>query len=309
MDNDELQPKNYEQVRRQAVDAEITRWSADATLPKHRHSEYRRALDAITRAATSYAVERQAALDWSDVEAFSVILDDAISVISDLRYAVGADEGEDAIHLRLWSHRNQPFHDIKANRLSTLNRREIELVAGRYLDLPYRSFQIDRLFVDLLVATELYAYGYETLGAPSVGIFSASPLNRHPVLEWVAGNLIGLVFWVVVWWLLWSLSRVHLFPKAWLDGTAVVLGLLFLLGLAWSTLSLPGTWWQIRKTKREIMVLLDQMAGVYADLKSDGPISADHIRQRAQAASKAGVVWPAPLFVLLEDVAGRTGRF
>lgn len=54
---------------------------------------------------------------------------------------------------------------------------------------------------------------------------------------------------------------------------------------------------------------MDAMLGLYAEMNSDGPISAKHIRETAQKAADKGVVWPGPLFALLDDVVARTGRF
>jgi hypothetical protein len=50
------------------------------------------------------------------------------------------------------------------------------------------------------------------------------------------------------------------------------------------------------------------MATIYNELRSDGPISAEYIRDRAKQATDEGVVWPAPLFALLDDTVRRTGR-
>src|SRR5262249_39107174 len=64
------------------------------------------------------------------------------------------------------------------------------------------------------------------------------------------------------------------------------------------------------KARRRVAKLLSTMAAVYSELRSDGPISAQYIRDRAtNTATQEGVAWPAPLFALLDDIISRTGRF
>jgi hypothetical protein len=46
----------------------------------------------------------------------------------------------------------------------------------------------------------------------------------------------------------------------------------------------------------------------YGELNSNGPISARRLLERLKSASEKGVVWPAPLYALIDDVMARTGR-
>ncbi len=61
--------------------------------------------------------------------------------------------------------------------------------------------------------------------------------------------------------------------------------------------------------RRRVRKLLVTMSTLYNELKSDGPISAQYARERAGDAAKQGVVQPAPLFALLDDIISRSGRF
>lgn len=299
----------YEIHRQAWVEGEIGTW-AEGDIKAVRYSEYRRALDAITKAATAYAIGQGASIDDYNEPSFDDILRDATAVVSDLRFAVRADRGEDNTKLRLWSHRDRPIEAIKAATAPDLDRPEIEATVTRYLELPYRATEIDRTLVDLLVAMELFAYGQETIGGFSIpGVFSNSPLKRKPIIEWLVGNLLAGVFALVIGGLFWLISLIHLFPNDWLWGVGLILFVLTVLNFAWSTLWLPRTLWSVHKAKKLIVGLLGNMNGVYSELKSDGPISARHIEQRAQKTAEAGVVWPAPLFVMLDDINSRTGRF
>jgi len=308
---DEMEPtKSYEQVRREYVEHEISKWANDGDCSKHSYSEYRRALDAISKGAMDYAVARELPKDDYGPNTFGDVLYDACEVLSDLAFAVRANEGANKEQLRLWSHRHQALNEVRSKKVPQLDRSEIEACVGRYLKLPFRAQEIDRLLVDLLVATELFAYGELMLLAPSIpGFGSTSPLKRRPILEWVANAVLTIVIWLAIAAGLWGLSLVHLIPESWLVGPNVVLGVLAFVSIAWSTLTLPRTWWLVHKGKAKVLSLLDLMNGVYFELSSNGPISGRHIDQQARTASNAGVVWPAPLFALLDDINGRTGRF
>ena len=302
--------KSFDELRREYVDGEIERWSDDADAAKHRYSEYRRALDAITRAATDYSISQGLSLDENAEWSLRSILYECCDIITDIRLALYADEGEDKAQMRFWSHRPQPLNELKSNRRRHFRRSEIEACVGRYLALPYRAPDIDRVLVDLLVAMEVFAFGELVLNAPSVpGFGSSSPLKRHPIVEWLANAVLSLVLWIAVAGVLWGLSRIHLFPEIWLTGVNVILGGMVVLSVAWTTILLPRTLWVVHKARMMVLKVLEHMNGVYCELSSDGPISARHIEQRARTAADAGVVWPAPLFALLDDINGRGGRF
>jgi hypothetical protein len=53
--------------------------------------------------------------------------------------------------------------------------------------------------------------------------------------------------------------------------------------------------------------LIEAMLTTYTGLDGDGTVSSRRIREVAAKAGDAGVVWPAPLFALLDDNIGRSG--
>jgi hypothetical protein len=63
------------------------------------------------------------------------------------------------------------------------------------------------------------------------------------------------------------------------------------------------------KARQNVRDILSAINMVDNELRSDGPISAQHIRDRANSAAQIGVGWPAPLFAMLDDTIARTGRF
>lgn len=303
--------KTHEEVREEWVTSTVVEWADDAPVYEHFKSESERALNEITKAATEYAMTKGIPVEGGyRGQRFEDVLSQATSVLTNLRYALRLGDGVGADRLKLWSHRIQPFHWVKAKRVPEIDRIEVESVIGQYLALPYRSEAIDRLLVDLLIAMELFSYANEMVNGVSIpGIFSTSPLKRSPLLEWLVNFLLSGLIWLIVGTALWGLSLIRLFPTDWLSGANVALGLLFLASVLWTTAWLPRTWWAVAKAKTQIRLLLDQMSGVYCELNSQGPISARHVDQRARSAANAGVIWPAPLFVLLEDILARTGRF
>jgi hypothetical protein len=257
-----------------------------------------------------YAEEVGASLEWRDDPSIYGILEQGMSVLSDLRYAVRAGEYDkkDEEPLRLWSHRSQPLYDLKTKKTPTLARQDIEAVVGSYLRLPYRAQPIDRMLVDLLIALELYGYGNEILNPDYIkGLTPTPPLRQSAVLGWLTEIGGSLAVWIVITLVLWGLNAAHLFPTGWLFGAHALLAVIFFAYAVWVSVQLPGAMLALRKRKQAILGLLTQMNSVYVELNSDGPISARHIEERAKKAADAGVVWPGPLF--LDDINRRDGRF
>jgi len=310
--DDAEEPRTFAAVRRKLVDAEVAQWAPDVEPSKRRYSEYHRALDAITEAGVDYAEEVGASLEWRDDLSIYGILEQGMSVLSDLRFAVRAGEYDkkDEEPLRLWSHRSQPLYDLKIKKTPSLARQDIEAVVGSYLRLPYRAQPIDRMLVDLLIALELYGYGNEILNPDYIkGLTPTPPLKQSAVLGWLTEIGGSLAVWVVIALLLWGLNAAHLFPTDWLLGANALLAVIFFAYAVWVSVQLPGAMLALRKRKQAILGLLTQMNSVYVELNSDGPISARHIEERAKRAADAGVVWPGPLFALLDDINRRDGRF
>jgi hypothetical protein len=54
--------------------------------------------------------------------------------------------------------------------------------------------------------------------------------------------------------------------------------------------------------------LLLAMYWCYNAMNGDGPISAQYIREQLGKAAEKSVVWPAPIYALLDDVMTRSGR-
>jgi hypothetical protein len=161
-----------------------------------------------------------------------------------------------------------------------------------------------------LVALELFAYGEEMTVKPPLGFGWAarSPLTQKHVLRQYFGNLL---FSAVL--LLGPAALAVAFGPPLIGETAAlwiygILVGLFLLSLLVSTISVPFAWYHQRKSKRKVRDLITAMANTYSELSGDGQISARRLREVAARAADAGVVWPNPLFPILDDNIARTGR-
>jgi hypothetical protein len=61
----------------------------------------------------------------------------------------------------------------------------------------------------------------------------------------------------------------------------------------------PGSAWTLYSWKCLTVIL---------NLNHTGPVSARRLLERVKVAADKGVVWPRPLYALLDDVMARTGR-
>jgi hypothetical protein len=168
---------------------------------------------------------------------------------------------------------------------------------------------MDRALVRILIAMELYAFGDEMLNEENFVVFPGrSPLKQHLFVRYLFGVASNAIFFGGIAAIgLWMRSR------DWIgdNGTLWIVGacaFLFLLLSAISTLYLPGAWYRVRKARKRVLQLLMAMAATYSEACSNGPISARRIHELIAKTANDGVVWPAPLFALLDDVMARSGR-
>jgi hypothetical protein len=270
-------------------------------------SLYSYLLQEMTKAASDYALNRNIHPD----EFEHGELGKALDVVDGLRSALVRDWEDKS--LDFWDSQGSPIaiDKIKADKVPYINRSSVEYVVGEYLALPYRSQAMDRILVNVLIAMELYAFGDEMLNEKTFDFLPArSPLKqRHVLLAYLRGQLLNGAFFVGVAALaLWASSHGWVSESSawWTSGICVFLFLLF---AAISTFALPFAWHKQASARQRVATLLSTMATIYNELRSDGPISAQYIRDRATNAAQEGVVWPAPLFALLDDIISRTGRF
>jgi hypothetical protein len=268
-------------------------------------SLYAYLLEEMAKAASDYALA--ADVDPEDFKAFE--LHKALIVVDELRSALICDARLDK-RLNFWDDES-PLDKIKTKKVPFIEHSAIENVVGNYLALPYRSLVMDRYLVRILIAMELYAFGDEMLNEKTFGLLPAtSPLKqRHALIRYLRNRILDAALSGGIAALaLWASS------KGWISDTSAmwtagICVFLFLLDTAITTVVLPFTWSKQSKARKRVLNLLSKMVTIYNEVRSNGPISAKHIHDRATKASQEGVVWPAPLFALLDDIICRTGRF
>ncbi|TFI58864.1 hypothetical protein E2493_07295 [Sphingomonas parva] len=191
-----------------------------------------------------------------------------------------------------WHHRSRPTLAGKKHADPYIIRLDVEEAAAGYLALSYRVDDLDRLLTDMLMAAEMFAFADE---------MQPQLTQKLPtVLSWLWSNLKSLVIGLSIAGVLAWLA-----PEAtvvlWMAG--IIAGLT-LLGAAFSLVVFPFLYPGIRAQRQKFNATIMGMIDAYAAL--DGaPASVSHIRKLVDRATDAGVVWPAPLMALLDDVADR----
>lgn len=191
-----------------------------------------------------------------------------------------------------WFHRSSPRLAGKKQDEPYIMRLEVEGAAGAYLRLPYRVDALDRLLSDMLMAAEMFAFADE---------MQPQLKQKMPtVLAWVWGNLKSLVVGLgIAGLLLWfapNSTTMH-----WVAG--IIAGLT-LLGALFSLVVFPFVYPSVRAQRQKFAGTVRAMTDAYSTLGGT-PASVPHIRKMVERATDAGVVWPAPLMALLDDIAER----
>lgn len=298
-----------DQYRREFVDQRIASLLGDAN--EGRYSTLRRLLDGVTTAAALQALDEGHRHDdpaegpYSSNRFHSSLIEASIP-IENLRWAMLPPRDDTTGDV--WHHRSSVIQDVKAKQIPTFQRFDIEAVVGSYVAGKVKSAVAGRVLVDVLVAMEFYQYADSVINAPHVPVLAPNILKRKPVIEWFLGRLVSAVFGLIGYGLFWLSSKLF-FPERWLWLVGLVLFGLFAIEAIWSLVNLPRVWWAVHAAQKKIAAIFEQMNGVYCALDSHGPISAQHITELVKKSADAGVVWPAPLYVLLEDISARGGRF
>jgi hypothetical protein len=263
-------------------------------------SVMRTLLNDVTTAAKNHALQTGV-----DVEDFDHLAGAGCSIVLDFQHALLKDPWDPDLKRRLnfWRHENDPLALVRAGKKPLFDRSSIESAASEYLKLPYQSERLERTLVDVLVAMELYAFLDEMLGHLPWFLRwmpTKSPLRqKHAVRQYIGALISSVVLYGGGAWLASN--------YAW-NTTATVLVSLVLISLVLSTIHLPFAWRHQSKSRKFVRECIMAMSQTYSELGSDGVISARRIRESATKAADAGVVWPGPLFAILDDNIARTGR-
>lgn len=177
----------------------------------------------------------------------------------------------DAEKLDPWQHKGFIVPLKQKKRLEPyIMRQGTENAIAEYLAGRVRTDQLDRMLLDAGIAAEMFAYMDE-------------PVARAGTFSWW-GYLSNLALCAFLLWIS---------DQAW---WAISIAILLMTGPVWAPL--------INKRVSVTRKILQSMADAYRTL--GGPVSSvREVRSALEAARDAGVVWPTPLWVLLEDIEMR----
>lgn len=220
-----------------------------------------------------------------------------LDVIEQIRDATNEQNwGNEEPEFRIWRHVRQPILAGKKRLDPYIQIQQVQDATAAYLDLPYRVETLDRILVDMLVASEMYAFADEI-----------QPLLKQKLpilLRWLLDNVVSLVGAGVV-----AGSIIWMWPEStmayWIAG--IIFGVIFLMS-AWSLVAYPFFYPRVRRHLQKTLGIIDAMLDAYAALGGE-PASVKHVQERINRATDAGAVWPAQLFVLIEDIKARTASF
>jgi hypothetical protein len=302
---------NFEQLRQEAVERAM--WipedaSDDVKRAKLRWTLYRFLLDGITKSAKEEALKKGATED----EYESGFLPEATAIVGDIQTALIEDQYRPPIKDRreawnFWKHQEDAFFLIRNKKTPYIHCSTLKEAAARYLRFPFRFKEIDRLLVDALIAAKLFGFG-DAMWNPVVGF--ETPMKRsHALLTYIIGQVVNaIIFGLLIWFTTWLYGQDVIGNTIWIWIVAILV-LILLLFFVVATACLPILWLRQVGSKQRVVNLMEGMTRVYSELKSDGAISANHVRERAQKVADSGVIWPPTLFAVLDDIVSRTGRF
>jgi hypothetical protein len=281
--NGRMLRRQLEKICSDAVQNQICALLGSKEAPRSYRGQYHNLLRRMSQAALEYTLANNIGPDDFEYE----VLRNALALVEGLRDAIPGRSNRSPNFLD----DGNPLDLIKADKVPLIDRRSLEGLVGDYLALPYRSEAMDRTLVRCLIAAEMYAFGDEMLNEKTLfglipSLLRRSPMKqRHALLAYLSGNFVNYLLFG--WW--WET--------------------LFWFFAVTSTLALPYVWFNQAKERGKVVKLLATMGKLYHEQLPDGPISAYYTRDRANDASRQGVVWPAPLFLLLDDIISRTGRY
>lgn len=234
----------------------------------------------------------------------------SIVLLSDMRVALDAIPIVEPDTLRFWSHRKGLIYETKAHSAPRINRNLLEDLVGRYLDLDFRCASVDRLLIDALVAMETSGYAHEIFTAQAFHWMghAFAVTQRRPVRDLIVGRLVDALVFTGAGFGLWTLGISELIPQGWLWPGFAGLTAIYIAVTAWNVVSFPAYARATHSAQRKVLKPMEAMIDTYAALESTGPVSVTHIQELVAGAERAGVVWPATLYTMLEDVAARTRK-
>jgi hypothetical protein len=306
----------FEEARRNMIERAlyVGRNPDEAALKLKRNYSLRKSLvQDLTQSALEHA-----RLNGLDVHAYQDLASQGLGIVNGLEYSLTenkrfdfSENAKPVLNWNFWKHDDHPHFRIQRKNFPYMDRYGIEQAATEYLELPYRAPYLERIIVDLLIGLELYAFSKEMLEKPPLGarwLNARAPLTqKHVLRRYIGGQFWGAVVFLGLAYLVgtYGPGLIGETASAWIAGAFVVL---FILDFGFSTVMLPFNWRNQQKARRKVRDLMIAMAHTYGELSGDGQVSTRRLREVAAKAADQGVVWPKPLFLMLDDNIARSGR-
>lgn len=279
------------------IDDDKTTWDQDdATRVRNalqRHAlqsnpGYRRLLEAV---ATEVRKTEPGDHYWLLNEGFDVV-EAIMSAVNEGSWRL-LDEEHAKTEKMYWYHKGQIRLAGKKRLEPYIKLSETQEAAAIYLKLPYRVPALDRILVDMLVASELFAFADEVQAILNKKL----PL----LLGWLLNNLfsvlIGCAIAAFCFWIGNGGTVMN-----WVGGIILALTLL---GTLWSLIAYPFYYPKVRAHHKKVEATIGSMADAYAAI-AGSPASTKHIEEMLAKATDKGAVWPSQLLVLMEDIRARS---
>lgn len=224
---------------------------------------------------------------------FERLAREGFDVVHSLAWALNPtmwDTDDDVAALRGWAHRGtSEFLQRKPG--TFIDRDSIETAIAMYLAMPYRVHRLDRLLLDVSMAQEIEAFFHEMERGRST--------VKYSVWIWLISNVIQAIVGVAI------AAGILWFSVAnWALLTAAAIVLFVVISGVWSLISFLMAYPKHSRAKAQAAKLSEAMLDPYTALRG-APASTKHIEDRVRVATDAGVVWLAPMIVLLEDIHSR----
>ncbi|MGI9521172.1 MAG: hypothetical protein ACR2PG_05930 [Hyphomicrobiaceae bacterium] len=212
-----------------------------------------------------------------------------------------------------WVHRMDIIARVGRGEERAISTEAVEYVAEQYLNLPFRAPDFERLLVDALIASEMYAYFIEAVGSKAKAnrdfgfSSSTSLLIMHPLRNYIRSILTNvMIVGGVGGSISIALAYFSLFEAfIWSVAATVVI---FAWVLIYQTFILPRSWRHYAKHMAQGNKLIRLMHSTYWQLSGSGVVSTRRLREVATQAEDEGVFWPSSLFAVLDDNIKRTGQ-
>lgn len=256
--------------------------------PLKKDASYRRLIEAVAKEVRKTKPGDQY---WQLNQGFEVVEEIMCAVNEDGWKLL--DEEQSGSKKIFWFHKNRICLAGKKRLEPYITVDKTQDAAAAYLLLPYRVPALDRILVDMLVASEMFAFADEVQAILNKKL----PLLLGWLLSNILSVIIGCAIAAICFWIGDGNSVMN-----WIGGIILAITLF---GTVWSLIAYPFYYPKIRAHHKKVEGTISAMLDAYAAI-AGSPASTKHIDDMLAKATDKGAVWPSQLMVLMEDIRART---